>query len=54
MPIPQNEFGFTPGTFNLFRECTNDGERIARERQQAERERRFADMAQTPLLQIES
>lgn len=31
MPIPQKEFGFTPDTFNLFRENTNDGERVVRE-----------------------
>jgi hypothetical protein len=38
-PIPQNEFGFTPNTFNLFQDCTSDGERVAREREQAEKER---------------
>jgi hypothetical protein len=46
LPIPQNEFGFTPGTFNLFRECTTDGERVAREREQAARERQLAESAQ--------
>jgi hypothetical protein len=34
LPIPQNEPGFAPNTFNLFRDCTRDGERIAREREQ--------------------
>ena len=53
LPIPQNEFGFAPNTFNLFGDCTNDGERIAREREQAERERQLAEMAQTPLFQTE-
>jgi hypothetical protein len=53
LPIPQNEFGFTPNTFNLFQDCTNDGERIAREREQAERERQLAETSQTALFQIE-
>jgi hypothetical protein len=53
MPVPQNEFGFSPGTFNLFRECTTDGERVARERQQTEQERQLAEIAQTALFQTE-
>jgi len=53
LPIPQNEFGFTPNTFNLFQDCTSDGERIAREREQAEKARRLADAAQTALFQID-
>jgi hypothetical protein len=51
LPIPQNEFGFTPNTFNLFGDCTSDGERIAREREQSERERQLAEAAQTALFQ---
>jgi hypothetical protein len=46
LPIPQNEFGFTRGTFNLFRERTTDGERVVREREQAARERQLAENAQ--------
>jgi hypothetical protein len=53
LPVPQNEFGFTPNTFNLFQDCTSDGERIAREREQAEKARHLADTAQTALFQIE-
>jgi len=53
LPIPQNEFGFTPNTFNLFQDCTSDGERIAREREQVEKEREFADVAQIAMFQIE-
>ena len=53
MPVPQNEFGFTPGTFNLFRENATDGERVAREREQAERERQLAEITQTALFQTE-
>jgi len=53
LPIPQNEFGFTPNTFNLFQDCTSDGERIAREREQVEKEREFADAAQIAMFQIE-
>jgi hypothetical protein len=49
--IPQHEFGFTPETFNLFQESTLDGERIARDREQAEQARRDADRAQSRLFQ---
>jgi hypothetical protein len=52
LPIQQNEFGFAPNTFNLFGDCTSDGECIAREREQAERERQLAEAAQTALFQI--
>jgi hypothetical protein len=47
--IPQLEFGFAPDTFNLFQEVTLDGERIASEREQAERARQLADKAQAKL-----
>jgi hypothetical protein len=53
LPIPQNEFGFTPNTFNLFQDCTSAGERIAREREQAEKARQLAEAAQSALFQIE-
>ena len=46
LPLPQHEFGFTPDTFNLFAEISLDGERIARERAEAERQRRESETAQ--------
>ena len=49
LPIPQHEFGFTPNTFCLFSETGVDGERITREREQAEQARRTADAAQAIL-----
>jgi hypothetical protein len=49
LPIPQWEFGFTPDTFNLAQDTTVDGERIAREREQAEQARTLADNAQARL-----
>ena len=49
LPIPQNEFGFTPDTFTLFSETGVDGERIARERAEADEARRTADAAQVSL-----
>ena len=52
LPIPQNEFGFTPNTFNLFGDCTSDGERIAREREQVEKERQLMESAQTAFSRI--
>ncbi len=50
--IPQHEFGFTADTFNLFQESAQDGERIAREREQAEQARREADAAQRSFHQL--
>ena len=49
LPIPQNEFGFTPDIFTLFSETGVDGERIARERAETEQARRDADAAQARL-----
>jgi hypothetical protein len=49
LPIPQNEFGFTPDTFNLFAQSTLDGERITREQAEAQQRRRAADVAQVAL-----
>jgi hypothetical protein len=49
LPIPQHEFGFAPQAFNLFAEATLDGERIARELDEADRARRLAEEAQTAL-----
>lgn len=49
LPIPQHEFGFTPDTFNLMIETAVDGERVSRERAEADRARRTAEQAQTAL-----
>jgi hypothetical protein len=49
LPVPQHEFGFTPATFNLMVETGIDGQRIARERAEAEMARRIAETAQTAL-----
>ena len=49
LPIPQHEFPFSPQAFNLFQEATLDGERIARERDEADRARALADKAQAAL-----
>jgi ketopantoate hydroxymethyltransferase len=53
LPIPQNEFGFAPNTFNLFGDYTSYGERISREREQAEKARQLAEAAQPALIQTE-
>ena len=47
LPVPQHEFGFTPDTFTLILENGIDGERIARERAEADHARRNAEAAQT-------
>ena len=49
LPIPQNEFGFTPDTFRLFSETGVDGDRLARERAEVDQARRTADAAQARL-----
>ena len=49
LPVPQHEFGFTPDTFNLIQEAGIDGDRITRERAEADCARRLADAAQAPL-----
>ena len=49
LPIPQHEFGFTPQAFNLFTDTTLDGDRITRERAEADRARRAAESAQARL-----
>jgi hypothetical protein len=49
LPIPQHEFGFTPDTFNLIVETGLDGERITRERGEADRARQLAEAAQAGL-----
>ena len=49
LPIPQNEFGFTPDTFRLFSETGVDGDRLARERAEVDQARRTADAAHARL-----
>ena len=49
LPIPQHEFGFTADIFRLFADAPQDGERIARERAEADQARRLAEAAQAPL-----
>jgi hypothetical protein len=49
LPTPQHEFGFTPDTFNLIQDTAPDGERIARERAEADEARRVSASAQAPL-----
>jgi hypothetical protein len=46
LPIPQHEFGFTLDTFNLIAETGLDGERITRERGEADHARQLAEAAQ--------
>ena len=46
LPFPQHEFGFTPDTFNLIAETGLDGERITRERGEADHARQLAEAAQ--------
>jgi len=47
--LPQHEFSFTTQAFNLFTDTTLDGERITRERAEADRARRAAESAQARL-----
>jgi hypothetical protein len=49
LPIPQHEFGFVSDTFTLMQETGLDGDRLARERDEAERARALAEEAQTAL-----
>jgi hypothetical protein len=49
LPLPQHEFGFSPDTFNLFAEVSLDGDRIARERAEADQARLAAEAAQAAL-----
>jgi hypothetical protein len=46
LPVPQHEFGFTPDTFTLIAETRLDGERITRERGEADHARQVAEAAQ--------
>jgi hypothetical protein len=49
LPIPQHEFGFVPDTFTLIQETGLDGDRLARERAEADRARSNAEKAQAAL-----
>ena len=49
LPIPQHEFGFVPATFTLMQETGLDGDRLARERDEADRARILVEKAQTAL-----
>ena len=49
LPVPQHEFGFTTATFNLAIETGIDGERITRERTEADHARRNTEAAQAAL-----
>jgi hypothetical protein len=49
LPIPQHEFCFVPGTFTLIQDSGQDGDRLARERDEADRARRAAELAQARL-----
>jgi hypothetical protein len=49
LPVVQYEFRFAVQTFNLFQQMTLDGERLARERAEAEQSRRKVEAAQTKL-----
>jgi hypothetical protein len=46
LPVPQHEFGFTPDTISLIAETGLDGERITRERGEADHARHLAESAQ--------
>jgi hypothetical protein len=49
LPVPQHEFLFAPLAFNLIVENGTDGDRIARERAEADRARHAAEAAQARL-----
>jgi hypothetical protein len=49
LPILQHEFFFAADTFNLVLETGLDGDRLARERAEADRARRAAESAQARL-----
>jgi hypothetical protein len=49
LPIPQHEFGFVPDMFTLIQETGQDGDRLARERDEADSARRHAEETQTAL-----
>jgi hypothetical protein len=51
LPIPQHEFAFVPNTFTLTGQTGQDGDRLARERDEADRARSVAEAAQAALFQ---
>jgi hypothetical protein len=52
LKTPPREFAFAADHFNLILDSTTDGERIAREREQAERDREEAARNQSHLFTI--
>ena len=54
VPVPQKEFGFAKDVFNLFHDWTSDGERLERERAEAEHARQRAAAAEAPSFQIKA
>jgi len=52
LPIPQHEFGFVPQTFSLIQDAGIDGDRISREKAEADRARRLAEEAQSALFTL--
>jgi hypothetical protein len=49
LPIPQHEFAFVPDTFALIQDVGQDGDRLVRERDEADRARRLVEAAQPAL-----
>lgn len=49
LPVPQHEFCFVPDTFNLIQDTALDGDRISRERAEADRARHAAASRQARL-----
>ena len=49
LEIPHHEFGFVPDTFTLMQETCLDGDRLACERDEADRARILAEKAQAAL-----
>jgi hypothetical protein len=52
LPVPQWEFGFTQNTFNLIVETGVDGNRVARERAEADEARLNAGAVQAGLFSV--
>jgi hypothetical protein len=53
LPTPQWEFGFAAAAFRLIGETALDGERLSRERDEADRARAAAEAAQAALFATE-
>ena len=54
LPVPQHEFGFAATTFNLIQETGIDGERVAQERNETERNRMKAEVMQDKIFPDEN